>query len=118
MKKCILSLALLDCTTARLFATGSSEQPAATQTKKAETVVAATPTKDGPMQLPIVDKPTEFTIFLNFNNMPFDPEWPVWKEMAKRTGISLKSVISKSNSNEKEAFNLMLSSGKLADVIG
>ena len=63
-------------------------------------------------------KPVEFTVFLNFNNMVFNPEWKVWQEIAKRTNVSLKSVISQANSNEKEAFNLMLSSGKLADVIG
>ena len=66
----------------------------------------------------ITAKPTEFDIFLNFNNMPFNPEWRVWQEIAKRTNISLNGVISQSNSNEQEAFNLMLSSGKLADIIG
>lgn len=72
----------------------------------------------GEVALPITQTPTEFTIFLNFNNMPFDTKWPVWQEAAKRTNISLKSVISQSNSNEQEAFNLMISSGKLADIIG
>lgn len=62
-------------------------------------------------------KPVEFTIFANFNNMVFNPEWEVWEEVEKRTNVRLKSVISQSNSNEKEAFNLMLSSGKLADII-
>ncbi|NMA83419.1 MAG: extracellular solute-binding protein [Epulopiscium sp.] len=66
----------------------------------------------------ITEKPTKFTIFLNFNNMPFNPEWRVWQEIAKRTNISLEGVISQSNSNEQEAFNLMVSSGKLADIIG
>lgn len=80
----------------------------------------ATPTlnADGSFHLPIVDKPTTFSIFLNFNNMPFDPEWAVWKEIEKKTNIRLENVISQSNSNETEAFNLMLSSGNLADVIG
>lgn len=62
--------------------------------------------------------PKEFTIFLNFNNMPFDSSWQVWQEAAKRTNISLKGTISLSNSNEEEAFNLMMSSGNLADIIG
>lgn len=74
--------------------------------------------KMGESTLPIAEKPTEFSIFLNFNNMPFNSEWAVWQEVAKKTNISLTSVISQSNSNEQEAFNLMLSSGKLADVIG
>lgn len=50
--------------------------------------------------------------------MPFNPEWPVWQEIAKRTNIYLKGTVSLSNSNEEEAFNLMLSSGQLADIIG
>ncbi len=66
----------------------------------------------------ITPEPTEFSVFLNFNNMPFDSEWKVWQEVAKKTNISLKGVIAKSNSNEQEAFNNMLASGKLADIIG
>ena len=120
-QSCMLLGAVL-LSAASLFAGGASETPKAESAQgagaaKAE-VAYPVPTKDGAFPLPITSKPTEFTIFLNFNNMPFDSSWPVWQEMARRTGISLKSVISKSNSNEKEAFNLMLSSGKLADVIG
>ncbi|MCI8888789.1 MAG: extracellular solute-binding protein [Hungatella sp.] len=63
-------------------------------------------------------EPKEFTIFLNFNNMPFDSNWQVWQEIAKRTNVSLKGTTSLTNSNEEEAFNLMLSSGQLADIIG
>lgn len=63
-------------------------------------------------------EPKEFTVFLNSNNMPFDSNWQVWQEAAKRTNISLKGTISLSNSNEEEAFNLMMSSGNLADIIG
>ena len=63
-------------------------------------------------------EPKEFTVFLNFNNMPIDSNWQVWQEAAKRTNISLKGTISLSNSNEEEAFNLMMSSGNLADIIG
>ena len=63
-------------------------------------------------------EPKEFTVFLNFNNMPFDSNWQVWQVAAKRTNISLKGTISLSNSNEEEAFNLMMSSGNLADIIG
>lgn len=66
----------------------------------------------------IAKDPTTFSIFLNFNNMPFNPEWRVWQEIAEKTNIHLEGVISQSNSNEQEAFNLMVSSGKLADIIG
>ena len=37
-------------------------------------------------------EPKEFTVFLNFNNMPFDSNWQVWQEAAKRTNVSLKAV--------------------------
>lgn len=84
-----------------------------TQTSTGDTAPAETP--EGSL---IASEPTEFTIFLNFNNMPFDPSWRVWQEAAERTNINLKGVISLSNSNEEEAFNLMLSSGELADIIG
>lgn len=71
----------------------------------------------GEYTLPIAASPVEYTIFDNFNNIVFDPNWEVWKEYSKRTNLSLKSVISQSNSNEMESYNLMLSSGKLADII-
>ena len=45
-------------------------------------------------------EPKEFTVFLNFNNMPFDSSWQVWQEAAMRTNVSLKGTISLSNSNE------------------
>lgn len=63
-------------------------------------------------------EPVEFTIFLNFNNMPFNSEWPVWKAIAEKTNVSLKSVISQSSSDEAQAYQLMLSSRELADIIG
>lgn len=74
--------------------------------------------EDGSFHLPIADEKTTFSIFLNFNNMPFDNNWAVWKELEERTNIRFESVISQTNSNETEAYNLMLSSGNLADVIG
>ena len=86
---------------------------------KATAAKGAQPTlnADGSFHLPIVDKPTTFTIFSTLNNMPFNSEWPVWKEIEAKTNIRLESNISQSNSNENEAFNLMLSSNNLADII-
>lgn len=114
-KKCVIVLLLLLAAVFPLLAMGGSES---TGTASASTSETPTLNADGSFHLPIVDSPKTFTIFLNFNNMPFDPSWPVWQELAKETGISFSSVISQSNSNETEAYNLMLSSGNLADVIG
>lgn len=66
----------------------------------------------------ISTEPKTFTIFLTMNNMPFDSEWAVWQEAGERTNIYLEGSIPQSNSNEEEAFNLMVSSGELADIIG
>lgn len=93
-----------------------STTAAATETTAAEAETAETePALEGSL---ISAEPKEFTIFLNFNNMPFDSEWQVWQEVKARTNIGLKGVISLTNSNEEEAYNLMLSSGQLADIIG
>ena len=106
-KRCIVLLLCL-CVATALFAGGSAEKGTAkapvVEQELAGSLISSTP--------------KEFTIFLNFNNMPFNSEWPVWKEAAKLTNISLKGIIPQSNSNEEEAFNLMLSSGDLADIIG
>lgn len=113
MKKSIVLLLCLLAFALPLMAGGSQETTASAAGEARPTL-----NEDGSFHLPIVDEPTTFSIFLNFNNMPFDSSWPVWQELAERTNISFQSVISQSNSNEDEAYNLMLSSGNLADVIG
>ncbi len=49
--------------------------------------------------------------------MPFNADWPVWQEAGRKTNIYLEGTLAQSNSNEDEAFNLMISSGKLPDII-
>ncbi len=114
MKKLIVFILIMAAIVMPLMAMGGGEETSKTSAK------GATPTlnPDGTFHLPITDKPTTFSIFLNFNNMPFDSNWKTWKKVAENTNISFSNVISQSNSNETEAFNLMLSSGNLADVIG
>ena len=114
MKKAAIALLILLCIAMPLMAGGSKES------KGAAAAAPATPTlnEDGTFHLPIADEKTTFSIFLNFNNMPFDPNWAVWQKLEELTNIRFQSVISQSNSNEDEAFNLMLSSGNLADVVG
>ena len=113
MKKITIVLLVLLLVASAVFAQGGKEQGTSTAAVASPTLNA-----DGSFHLPITDTKTEFTIFLNFNNMPFDPSWKVWQIIAEKTNVSFKSVISQSNSNETEAYNLMLSSGNLADVIG
>lgn len=119
MKK-VIAMTLATTLAISTLAACGSPSSSGTETENTQTEQGGSTTNVplGEAVLPIASKPTEFSIFLNFNNMPFDAKWPVWQELAKRTNISLKSIISQSNSNEKEAFNLMVSSGKLADIIG
>lgn len=117
MKKITIVLLVLLALFVPVFANGAAEKTTSTKSSASD-AVQPTLNEDGSFHLPIADTPTEFTIFLNFNNMPFDSTWKVWQVLAEKTNISFKSVISQSNSNETEAYNLMLSSGNLADVIG
>ena len=66
---------------------------------------------------PIYDEPKTFTIFNNYDNIVFDSRWPVFQKAGEATGVYLESVISLTNSNEQESFNLMIASGNLADII-
>ncbi len=66
----------------------------------------------------ISSTPLEFTYFNIFNNMPFNPEWPVFKASAENTNVYLKGVASQSSSDEQSAFNLMITAGDLPDIIG
>lgn len=63
------------------------------------------------------EDPITLTFFNIFDNITFDPSWQVFQEAAKLTNVSLESSVSKSSSDEVAAFNLMISSGKLADLI-
>ena len=75
MKKLLLMAGLILLVSAMVFAGGSSEKA----TKESNVNVTPTLNEDGTFHLPIVDSKKEFTIFLNFNNMPFDNNWKVGK---------------------------------------
>ena len=75
-----------------------------------------TPTKklEGAM---ISEKQKEFTVFGVFLGKAFDGELPVFKKAQELTNIKLKGVASKNQSDEVQSFNLMVSSGKIPDII-
>ncbi|MDX1341615.1 MAG: extracellular solute-binding protein [Reinekea sp.] len=67
----------------------------------------------------ITDKPLDLTIHMHFRDKyAWDSNWPVAKEIARLTNINLEGVASKSGTNSKELFNLMLVSGDLPDIVG
>lgn len=60
----------------------------------------------------------EMTIFLHsMNRIVYKTDWPVAKELEKATGVTLKGVAPESATNTKEAFNLMMVSGDLPDIV-
>ncbi|MDO5088156.1 MAG: extracellular solute-binding protein [Leptotrichiaceae bacterium] len=65
----------------------------------------------------ITSKPREVTVFAIFQGKAIDGELPVFKKAFEETNIKLVSVASKNQSDEVQGFNLMLSSGKLPDII-
>lgn len=67
----------------------------------------------------VVEEPLDLNIHLHFKNMyAYDENWPVAREIAKETNVNLKNTASRSSTNSAEAFNVMMASGKLPDIVG
>ncbi|MFR9019879.1 MAG: ABC transporter permease [Fusobacterium sp.] len=65
----------------------------------------------------ITKKPREVSILAIQNGRVFDENWSVFQEAYKDTNIKLVSASSKNLSEEVQAFNLAVASGKLPDII-
>lgn len=65
----------------------------------------------------ITKNPTELSLFFISTGDKHLEDLEIWKEIAKRTNISLKTVSSKSASDETTAFNTLLASGDLPDLV-
>lgn len=66
--------------------------------------------------LVISEKPLELKAFIN-SSKDDDGQWGVFKEAFKMTNINVVPTISKSNSSFGEAFNLMIASGNIPDIV-
>ena len=63
--------------------------------------------------------PLELTIHMHFRDKyVWREEWPVAKELTRLTGIRLKNTASMATTSSRDAFNLMLVSGNLPDIVG
>lgn len=58
------------------------------------------------------------TIFYHGTDGPFDDEWPVYQKAAELTGIKLKGIVSKSQTDRFVAFNTTMATKPLPDIIG
>ena len=65
----------------------------------------------------ITKKPREVSILAIQNGKVFDENWSIFQEAYKDTNIKLVSASSKNLSDEVQAFNLTVASGKLPDII-
>lgn len=65
----------------------------------------------------ITKEPTELTIFCVRNDNNLTEELDVWKEVAKKTNITLKTTNSTNVSDASLMLNTMLASGELPDMI-
>ena len=65
----------------------------------------------------ITKEPTELSLFMVRPDSRRQEELAVWKEIAELTNVSLKSVNSTSISDVEQAFNTLLASGNLPDIV-
>lgn len=64
----------------------------------------------------ITEKPTELTVFYP-SSKEDDGQWKIFEEAGKMTNVYAKTTISKSNTDFSQAFNLMLASGNMPDIV-
>jgi len=66
----------------------------------------------------ISKEPIYLTIHMNIEgNYSFKDNWPVFREISSLTNVFLKGTAPSTATNSEEVFNLMISSGKLADIV-
>ena len=79
-----------------------------------------TASNGGNAKYAVSDKPIKATIFLMTGNTgAFNAEkWTVFQKAAELTNVTLEGVTSSANSDATSAYNLMMASGEVADIIG
>jgi putative aldouronate transport system substrate-binding protein len=89
---------------------GCSEKSSAPKAEK---------TESGENSTVVSKDPLEMTIHLHYNNgsVVFDDNWETFKKAAEKTNVTLKGVAPKSSTNSEEAFNLMIASGEIPDLV-
>lgn len=72
----------------------------------------------GKKEVSKIGQDEELTIFLHFiNYCVYNDEWPIFKEAARLTGVTLKGTSSETISDSAQAWNTMMVAGKLPDII-
>ena len=63
------------------------------------------------------EEPAAISIFMIFNKRAFEDDWGVFIKAGQVTDTSIKSYTSRNETDEVQAYNLMLSTGELADIV-
>ncbi|MBM7585543.1 putative aldouronate transport system substrate-binding protein [Bacillus pakistanensis] len=76
-----------------------------------DTSTSSQDSKDGEVE--------ELDFFMHASNgyFIFNDDWATFKEAAEKTGIKLKGTAPKSSTNSVEAFNLMIASGEIPELV-
>ena len=65
----------------------------------------------------ITEKEAELSIFAMDSGKALNTEWPIFKKATEMTNIRLKNIASQNQTNQTEAYNLLVSSGQLPDIV-
>jgi len=66
----------------------------------------------------VSDKPLTLDIHFHTKKYVYNNDWPVEKEAARLTNVHLNNVASMATTKSEEAFNLLIASGDLPDIVG
>jgi len=66
----------------------------------------------------VSDKPLTLDIHFHTKKYVYDNDWLVEKEAARLTNVTLNNVASMATTKSDEAFNLLIASGDLPDIVG
>lgn len=67
----------------------------------------------------ITEDPLELTIHFHFRDKyVYSEKWPVEQKAAEITNIHVRNVASLATTSSRDAFNLLIASGNLPDIVG
>ena len=99
-------------------AEGTEESPAGQQTQQTKETPES-PAAEGESSEEgylVSETPIELSIF-QFNGVPYDDDYAVFRRAEELTNVSLKGYMAKSVTDQAQAFNLMMSSNDIADIV-
>jgi putative aldouronate transport system substrate-binding protein len=104
-----LSVAVLLLVSGLLFAQGEKDKQASPSAAKAGTAKG---------EFVVVDPAITLTAHIHYGNVyVLDDNWRITKEIGKMTGVNLKGVASSMTTDSQEAFNLMIASHNIPDIV-